>query len=107
MSIVFLKRDWFDPEGKLWSARNNPHEMDEELISQLPSDATVDGVAVSKKGEKLSKDEKVSATETKESGEAALAEKEREKKVLDEAEAKANDVKHAAVVHKTATPPKL
>lgn len=104
MSIVFLKRDWFDPEGKLWSARNNPHEMDESLIEQLPSDAIVDGVDPKAEGKKGAK---AAAKDLKESGEQALAEKEREKKVLDEAESKANDVKHAAVVHKTATPPKL
>lgn len=104
MSIVFLKRDWFDPEGKLWSARNNPHEMDEGLIEHLPSDAIVDGVDPKAEGKKGAK---ASAKDLKESGEQALAEKEREKKVLDEAESKANDVKHAAVVHKTATPPKL
>lgn len=86
MAIVSLKRDWFDPEGKLWSARNNPHEMDDALVEQLPSDAVVDDG---------------------ESQEQGLKEKKREEKLLQEAESKANDVKHAAVVHKTATPAKL
>lgn len=43
MSIVSLKRDWFDPDGKTWSARNNPHEMPWG-VEDLPSDAIVDGV---------------------------------------------------------------
>ena len=103
MSIVFLKRDWFDPEGKLWSARNNPHEMDEALIEHLPSDAAVDGVDPKAEG----KGTKAKAKELKETGEQALAEKEREAKLLQEAESKNNDIKHAAVVHKTATPAKL
>lgn len=100
MAIVSLKRDWFDTEGRLWSARLNPHEMDEGLLDALPTDAVVDGVA-------KNSDAKVSKAETLESQKQALAEKEREEKVVKDAGAKANDVKHAAVVHKTATPPKL
>lgn len=84
MAIVSLKRDWFDPEGKLWSARNNPHEMDDALVAELPSDAVVDGKVVDDEAAKVTK------AETRESQEQGLAEK-----------------KHAAVANKTATPPKL
>lgn len=108
MAIVFLKRDWFDQNGNLWSARNNPFEIeDQETLDNLPSDATVDGVPVAKRGEKLTKDEKADAAEVKASGEAAVEEKEREEKLVQKAESTSNDIKHAAVETKTAKPAKL
>ncbi len=105
MPIVSFKRDWFDPEGKLWSARNNPHEVDESLVDQLPSDAVVDGV--DPKSTVKGKAAKAAVSDKKTSDEQALAEKEREEKVVQKAESEHNDKAHAAVVHKTATPPKL
>lgn len=103
MAVVFLKGDWFDPNAKLWSARNNPHEMEEELIEFLPSGTVVDGVP----NDAEKKPSRKEVAEKKESGEQALAEKEREAKVVQKAESEHNDKAHAAVVHKTATPPKL
>lgn len=100
MSVVSLKRDWFDPEGKLWSARNNPHEMDEALVAQLPSDAVVDGDDPKAEGKKGKK-------ELKESQEAALDGKEKELELLQKAESEHNAKSHAASMHKSATPPKL
>lgn len=104
MALVSLKRDWFDPDGKLWSARNNPHEMDFDA-EVLPSDAIVDGV--DPKAEAKGKKAAAAKKDVLESQKQGAEEKEREAKVLQEAESKHNDVAHAAVVHKTATPPKL
>ena len=103
MALVSLKRDWFDPEGKLWSARNNPHEM-HWTAEDLPSDAVVDGVdpKADDKGKKAP-----SKKDTLESQKEGVAEKERELDLLQKAESEHNDKAHAAVVHKTATPPKL
>lgn len=106
MSIVFLKRDWFDIDGKLWMANANPHEIDDErLLATLPSDAIVDGVdPKSKLKGKAAKEEK---EDLKETGEQALSEKKREEKIVQKAESEHNDKAHAATVLKTATPPKL
>ncbi|TXH15903.1 MAG: hypothetical protein E6R03_06420 [Hyphomicrobiaceae bacterium] len=105
MAIVSLKRDWFDPEGKLWSARNNPHEMDEALLAELPTGSIVDGV--DPKAEETGKAATAKKRDLKESQEQGLAEKEREEKIVQKAESEHNDKAHAAVVNKTATPPKL
>jgi hypothetical protein len=106
MAVVSLKRDWFDQDGKLWSARNNPHEIeDEATLANLPSDAIVDGV--DPKDEAKGKKAKAVKADTLESQEQGLAEKEREEKIVQKAESEHNDKAHAAVVHKTATPPKL
>lgn len=43
MNKVSLKRDWFDPEGKMWLARDNPHST-EYGKGDLPSDAVVEEV---------------------------------------------------------------
>lgn len=104
MSIVSLKRDWFDPEGKLWSARNNPHEMDEALVAELPSDAVIDGndPKADAKGKKA-----VAKKDTLESQKQGLAEKERELDLMQKAESEHNDKSHAASVHKSATPAKI
>lgn len=103
MSSVSLKRGWFDPDGKLWSARNNPHEMAWE-VKDLPSDAIVDGV--DPKAEAKGK-EAAPKAEVKESQEQGLKEKERELDLTQKAESEHNDKSHAASVHKTATPAKL
>lgn len=38
MNSVILKRDWFDPEGRMWRTRDNPHSMPWGK-KDLPSDA--------------------------------------------------------------------
>lgn len=84
MAIVSLKRDWFDGNGKYWHARDNPHEMSDELAKTVPSSAV------------LNDSDDVNA----------LKEKEREEDLVQKAESEENDKKHAAVVTKTATPVK-
>ncbi len=39
--LVSFKRDWFGPDGALRSVRNNPHDLDEDLVESVPKDAIV------------------------------------------------------------------
>lgn len=40
MTTVILARDWFDPDGRLWLVRDNPHQM-EWSEKDLPKSAEV------------------------------------------------------------------
>lgn len=52
MNTVSLKRDWFDPEGRLWRVRNNPHSMTWGK-ADLPKDADfIEAEAEAKKAPK-------------------------------------------------------
>ena len=51
--IVKLQSDWYDPEGRFWAKRDNPHKVPADLFDAIASTAEVDGTVKSKwKGDK-------------------------------------------------------
>jgi hypothetical protein len=41
MALIKLKRNWFDPSGQRRKARDGLHQIPDDWIGQVPSDATV------------------------------------------------------------------
>ena len=52
---VYLKRDWFAPDNRLFAKNDNPNEIPDDFANDLPSDAEIEGEDVKAREARKSK----------------------------------------------------